>query len=104
MACWSQDLSYLKYLIYSAAFNDPTAEPSGSIHAEFFRGWHRTFRIMWYDKHQPSNRRVLPKDYDNYIGGSDGEHQPVLRIYHDDDAEPPQGDSQRGPGDGGVGN
>ena len=36
-------LSYVKYLIYSAAFTDPTAEPRGSIHAEFYRGWSRTF-------------------------------------------------------------
>ena len=31
-------LAYLKYLIYSAAFKDPTAEPRGSIHAEFYKG------------------------------------------------------------------
>ena len=38
-------LAYLKYLIYTAAFKDPTAEPCGSIHAEFYRGWCRTFRL-----------------------------------------------------------
>ena len=27
-----------------------------------------------------SIRRFLPKDNDNYIGGSYGEHQPVLKI------------------------
>ena len=37
------------------------------------------------------------------IGGSDGEHKPVLEIYHDDDAEPSQANAQRGLGDGGVG-
>ena len=34
------------------------------------------------------------------IGGSDGEHQPVLKIYHDDDAEPPQEEAERGLGNG----
>ena len=41
----------------------------------------------WYAKHQPSNRRFLPKDCENYIGVSYGEHQPVFKIYHDDNAE-----------------
>ena len=84
-------LAYLKYLVYSAAFKDPTAEPRGSIHAEFCRGWRRTFCLnedlisrkmqkqpeCWCVKHPPSNRRVLPKDYDKYIGDSDGEHPPA---------------------------
>ena len=103
-------LAYLKYLIYSAAFKDPTAKPRGSIHTEFYRGWCRTFRLneelirrmmkqqlkCWYAKHPPSNRRVLPKDHDKYIGGSDEEHQPGLKIYHDDDAEPQQGGGASG--------
>ena len=38
-------LAYLKNLIYSAAFKDPTVEPRGSIHAEFYRGWRRTLRL-----------------------------------------------------------
>ena len=43
--------------------------------------------------------RIL--DDDNYNGGSAGEYQPVLKIYHDDDvsAEPPQADAERGIGD-----
>ena len=58
----------------------------------------------WYAKHTPSSRRVLPKDDDMYIGGSDGEHQPAaLRLYDDDDAEPPLADAQRVHGNGGVG-
>ena len=44
----------------------------------------------WYAKHQPSNRCILPMDDDNYIGDSDGEHQPAFRLYDDDDAELPQ--------------
>ena len=49
-------------------------------------------------------QRVLPRDDDMYIGGSDGEHQPAaLRLYDDDEAEPPQADAQRVLGDGGVG-
>ena len=111
-------LAYLKYLIYSAAFKDPTVKLHGSIHAEFYRGWRRTFRLnedlicrkmkkqleCWYSKHPPSSRRVLPRDDDMYIGGSDGEHQPAaLRLYNDDKAEPPQADAQRVLGDGGVG-
>ena len=113
----SEILANLKYLIYSAAFKDPTAEPRGSIHAEFYRGWRRTFRASedlirrrmkkqlecWNAKHPPSNRRFLPKDDDNYVRGSDGEHLPVLMIYHDDDAEPPQADAERGLGDGDFG-
>ena len=106
-------LAYLKYLIYSAAFKDPTAEPRGSVHAEFYR----TFRVSkdlirrkmkkklecWYAKHQPSNRRFLSKDDDNHIGVSEGQHPPVLNIYHDEDAELPQADAERGLGNVGVG-
>ena len=32
-------LAHLKWLIYSAAFKDPTAEPRGSIHTVYYRGW-----------------------------------------------------------------
>ena len=67
-------LAYLKYLIYSAAFKDPTVEPRGSIHAEFYRGWSRTFRLnedlirrkmekqleCWYSKHPPSSSVSCP--------------------------------------------
>ena len=35
IAFWRKILAYLKWLIYSAAFKGPTAEPHGSIHAEF---------------------------------------------------------------------
>ena len=42
-------------------------------------------------------------DYDNYIGGSNGEHQPVLKICHDYEAEPQQTDAERGLGDGCIG-
>ena len=58
----------------------------------------------WYSKHPPSSRRVLPRDDDMYIGGSDGEHQPAaLRLYYDDEAELPQADAQQVLGDGCIG-
>ena len=64
-------LAYLKHLIYSAAFNDPShpnAGSRGSIQLEFYRGWCRTFCLnedfisrkmkkqveCWYDKHLPT--------------------------------------------------
>ena len=37
------------------------------------------------------------------IGGSDREHQPVLKIYHDDDAELQQADAERELGNGCIG-
>ena len=49
-----------------------------------------------YAKHPQRNRRFSAKEDDIYIGGSDGEHQPVLKIYHDDDAEAQQADAERG--------
>ena len=83
-------LAYLKpeYLIYSASFKDPTAEQRRSIHEEFTEAGAERFADFirskmkqqlecWYAKYQPSNQRVLPKNDDNYIGGSDGVHQPV---------------------------
>ena len=39
-------LANLKYRICSAAFKDPTMEPLGSIHVEFYRGWRRTMKIL----------------------------------------------------------
>ena len=45
-------------------------------------------------KHPLSNRRALPKDDDNNLGGSHGEHQSALRLY-DDDAEPPHADAEQ---------
>ena len=30
--------AFLKWLIYIASFKDPSAEPRGSIHAEFYKG------------------------------------------------------------------
>ena len=70
-------LAYFKYLMYSAAFKDPTAEPRGSIHAEFYRGWRRTFRASEdlicrkmkkqldsrYAKHPPTRRRATCVSY-----------------------------------------
>ena len=50
-----------------------------------------------------SDMRFLPKNDDNYIGGSDEVHQPVLGLYDDDNAEPPQADAEREVGAGGVG-
>ena len=57
----------------------------------------------WYAKHLQSKRHLLPKKDDNYIGGSDEEHQPVLKLDDDDDAGPPQANAERGLGDGSVG-
>ena len=37
-------LAYLKWLIFNAAFKDPSAEPRGSLHAKFFRDWRKTFQ------------------------------------------------------------
>ena len=40
---------------------------------------------------------VVPKDHEKYIAGSDGEHQPALRLNDDDDdAKPQQADAERG--------
>ena len=39
-------LAYLKYLIYSAAFKDPIADPRGSIHVEFSEAGTEHFASM----------------------------------------------------------
>ena len=109
-------LAYLKWLIFTAAFKDPNAEPRASIHSKFFKDWRRTFRAsediirkklkkqleFWYSKHPPTKKGFYIRD-DN-AGAGDGEQ---LRIYHDDDddnerAAVPQ--LQEGQGEGGVGN
>ena len=49
----------------------------------------------------------FPKDDDNYMGASDGEHEQLIKIYHDDDDALPTADSEQQPeglGDGCVGN
>ena len=43
MACWSRDLSLPQVSHMQLYLQELTAEPRGSIHAEFYRGWSRTF-------------------------------------------------------------
>ena len=51
MACWHRDLgwlapgAFLKCLIYTAAFEDPSAGPRELIHAEFYKGSRKSFRV-----------------------------------------------------------
>ena len=98
-------------------------KPRGSIHPKFYRGWHRTLRASedlihrmlkkqleprcWYAKHSLDKMLSFPKDDDNYMGASDGEHEQLIKIYHDDDDALPTADSEQQPeglGDGCVGN
>ena len=120
MARWRRYISHmisLQWLIYTAAFKDPNAEPRGSLHAKFFRDWRKTFQSsepiirkklkkqleFWYAKHPPSKRGPFNKDDCNFAGGPDCEQ---LKIYHDDDDDDDDDDAQppAGHDEGGFGN
>ena len=99
IAFWRKILAYLKWLIYSAAFKGPTAEPHGSIHAEFTEDGTERFepvKILSAESRRSSwiagmprickeKKHSCPKNDDNYMGASEGEHEQLLKIYHDGD-------------------
>jgi hypothetical protein len=110
-------LAYLKWLIYTAAFKEPTLEPRGSIHEKFYKAWRRAFRSsedvirkklkkmleVWYAKHPPTRKNAGRKS--DFAEHSDEEKAPVIKIYHDSDDDTDRDDlppSAEG-GDGGGG-
>jgi hypothetical protein len=64
-------IAYLKWLIYTAPFKDPFAEPRGSLHIQFYVNWVRTYATqedqsrkrlfealeIWYDKFPITKKR-----------------------------------------------
>jgi len=100
-------LAYLKWLIYTAAFKEPTVEPRGSIHENFYKGWRRTFRNnedlirrrlkkmldVWYAKHPPTRKNAGRARGDKEY--SDEENAPVMKIYHNDSEEESPSSGQR---------
>ncbi len=109
-------LAYLKWLIYTAAFKEPTLEPRGSIHENFYKAWRRAFRShediirrklrkmleVWYAKHPPTRKNGRKSDFAEH---SDEEQVPVIKIYHDSDDDTDRDDHQSSAegGDGGGG-
>ena len=44
--------AYLRWLIYSAEFNEQFAEPLGSMRVQFYLDWTKTFQC-WQGRHFP---------------------------------------------------
>ena len=105
-------MAYLKWLIYTAPFKDPFAQPRGARHTEFYVDWVSTFAAkeegfrkrmhealaIWYEQFPPSKKRGRASLGDKRPRVSGGK---VLDDPEADNAAPGAGNADVGGGGGG---
>jgi len=105
-------MAYLKWLIYTAPFKDPFAQPRGAHHTEFYLDWVSTFEVkedvfrrrlyealdIWYSRFPATKKRGRSSLGDKFPRAGGG------RVLDDPEDDPEAGDAAGdGGGDGGGG-